>query len=207
MNPCLLCMNPISEVASWQSFFGLEKNKTLCADCSKRFIRADIKEEGMDERTALDAVHSLYEYDEAMRDWLHQYKFLQDVALADVFAKELRGAFKNTDVIVPIPMHVERARSRTFSHVETLLDAAKRPYKTFLAKTNAEVMGEKSKQQRLEMEKLFELVPGVKIEPITYRLVDDIYTTGTTLLQAATVLKAAGAARVEAVTLIRSMKK
>lgn len=203
MNPCLLCMKPISEVASWQSFFGIEKKKTLCADCSKRFVRADIKEEG----DVLDAVHSLYEYDAAMRDWLHQYKFLQDVVLAQVFAKDLRRAFLSTDTIVPIPMHAERARSRTFAHVETLLDGAKRPYVHLLTKTNTSVMGEKSRHERLNMEQLFELVPSAVVQPITYRLVDDIYTTGTTLRQAATVLKQAGAARVEAVTLIRSIQK
>ncbi|WP_318240742.1 ComF family protein [Sporosarcina gallistercoris] len=203
MNPCLLCMKPIKEIASWQSFFGLEKKKTLCEDCSKRFVRADIKEEG----DVLDSVHSLYEYDDAMRDWLHQYKFLQDVALAQVFADELRRSFSNNETIVPIPMHPERARLRTFSHVETLLDEAKRPYIQLLEKTNTGVMGEKSKQERLEMENLFELVPGAVVHPITYRLVDDIYTTGTTLRHAATVLKQAGAARVEAVTLIRSIQK
>ncbi|MBD7909598.1 ComF family protein [Sporosarcina sp. Sa3CUA8] len=196
-------MKPIKEIASWQSFFGLEKKKTLCEDCSKRFVRADIKEEG----DVLDSVHSLYEYDDAMRDWLHQYKFLQDVALAQVFADELRRSFSNNETIVPIPMHPERARLRTFSHVETLLDEAKRPYIQLLEKTNTGVMGEKSKQERLEMENLFELVPGAVVHPITYRLVDDIYTTGTTLRHAATVLKQAGAARVEAVTLIRSIQK
>ena len=203
MIPCLLCMKPIQDIASWQSFFNLEKTKKLCLDCSKRFVRADIKEEG----TVLDAVHSLYVYDDAMRDWLHQYKFLQDVALAQVFATDIRNAFKKDDVIVPIPMHAERAKLRTFSHVETLLDEAKRPYHQLLEKTNTSVMGEKSKQERLNMENVFQLAQGVTIEPITYRLVDDIYTTGTTLRQAATLLKEAGAARVEAVTLIKSIPK
>ena len=203
MNPCLLCMKSIQEIPSWHSFFNLEKNQSLCIDCSKRFIRADIKEEG----TVLDEVHSLYEYDEAMRDWLHQYKFLQDIALAQVFATDIRKAFGKEDVIVPIPMHAERAKLRTFSHVETLLEVAKKPYRQLLEKTNTSVMGEKSKQERLAMDNLFQLKPEAKIEPITYRLVDDIYTTGTTLRQAAALLKQAGAARVEAVTLIRSISK
>ena len=65
-------------------------------------------------------------------------------------------------------------------------------------------MGEKSKQQRLAMEPLFTIKPETTIQPGTYILVDDIYTTGTTLRHAATVLKEAGATRVEAVTLIRA---
>ncbi len=54
------------------------------------------------------------------------------------------------------------------------------------------------------MEPLFTIKPGTTIQPGTYILVDDIYTTGTTLRHAATVLKEAGATRVEAVTLIRA---
>ena len=48
------------------------------------------------------------------------------------------------------------------------------------------------------------LKPETTIQPGTYILVDDIYTTGTTLRHAATVLKEAGATRVEAVTFIRA---
>ncbi|GKV69397.1 amidophosphoribosyltransferase [Sporosarcina sp. NCCP-2716] len=201
-DPCLICMKPINDGLTWQGLLNLEKKKTLCADCSKRFVRADIIEEG----PVLDRVHSLYAYDDAMRDWLHQYKFLQDVALADVFADELKKALGGKDIIVPIPMHPERAVERTFSHVETLLDRAKRPYRQLLEKTTVSVMGEKSRQERLQMEPLFRLADTATIEPVTYLLVDDIYTTGTTLRQAAELLKEAGAERVEAVTLIRSIQ-
>ncbi|WJY26134.1 ComF family protein [Sporosarcina trichiuri] len=200
---CLLCMKPIGSDLSWQAFLRIEKNRALCDSCSNRFVRADIIEEG----TVLDRVHSLYAYDEPMRDWLHQYKFLQDVALADVFADELNKALTGRDIIVPIPMHPERVMERTFAHVDTLLDRAKRPYRQLLEKRTLAVMGEKNRQERLAMGPLFRLKPGAVIEPVTYRLVDDIYTTGTTLRQAAQLLKDAGAARVEAVTLIRSVQK
>lgn len=65
-------------------------------------------------------------------------------------------------------------------------------------------MGEKSKAQRLAMKPLFAIKEGTTIQPTTYILVDDIYTTGTTLRHAATILKKAGAERVEALTLIRA---
>lgn len=65
-------------------------------------------------------------------------------------------------------------------------------------------MGEKSKAERLAMAPLFTLKPETTVQPGTYIVIDDIYTTGTTLRHAATVLKEAGAARVEAVTLIRA---
>ena len=54
------------------------------------------------------------------------------------------------------------------------------------------------------MRPLFAIKQGIVIQNTTYILIDDIYTTGTTLRHAATVLREAGAERVEAVTLIRA---
>ena len=152
----------------------------------------------------MDQVTSLYTYNEAMREYLHQFKFLQDVALASVFANELRTLLKGNATIVPIPMHPEKRIQRTFAHVDELLKSARIPFTHLLEKTGTEAMGEKSRAQRLAMEPLFTVKPGTAIQPGTYILVDDIYTTGTTLRHAATVLKEAGATRVEAVTLIRA---
>ncbi|AMQ07547.1 ComF family protein [Sporosarcina psychrophila] len=200
MNSCLLCETPIAEKPSWKALLALEKLTEICQDCSKKFQRADIKEE----EPFLDQITSLYTYNEAMREYLHQYKFLQDVALASVFANELRTLLKGKATIVPIPMHPEKRMQRTFAHVDELLKSARIPFSHLLEKTGTEAMGEKSKAQRLAMEPLFKLKQGTAIQPGTYILVDDIYTTGTTLRHAATVLKEAGATRVDAVTLIRA---
>lgn len=200
MNSCLLCETPIASNPSWKALIGLDKQVNICQDCSKKFQPADIKEEG----TTLDQITSLYTYNEAMREYLHQFKFLQDVALASVFANELRTYLTGNATIVPIPMHPEKRIARTFAHVDELLKSARVPFTHLLEKTGTEAMGEKTKEQRLAMEPLFNIKPKTIIQPGTYILVDDIYTTGTTLRHAATILKEAGATRVEVVTLIRA---
>ena len=156
------------------------------------------------EDTTLDGLTSLYTYNEAMRDYLHQFKFLQDVALAGVFGNELRTVLKSKVNVIPIPMHPKNKIARTFAHVEELLKSACISYDDVLEKVDEESMGEKSKQERLAMSPLFKLKPNVTIRPEIYILVDDIYTTGTTLRHAADLLKEAGATKVEAVTLIRA---
>jgi competence protein ComFC len=200
LNECLLCETPIAATPSWKALLALEKQTEICQDCSKKFQRADIKEED----PLLDQITSLYTYNEAMREYLHQFKFLQDVALSSVFANELRTHLKGDAIIVPIPMHPEKRIQRTFAHVDELLKSARIPFTHILEKTGTEAMGEKSKAERLEIKPLFTLKPGTTIHPGTYIVIDDIYTTGTTLRHAATVLKLAGATRVEAVTLIRA---
>jgi len=200
MNECLLCEKKMESTPSWKALLGLDKQTIICVDCSKRFKQADIIEED----TTLDRITSLYTYNEAMRDYLHQYKFLQDVALAGVFSNELRATLKKEANIVPIPMHPAKRVERTFAHIEQLLISARIPYSDILEKTNAESMGKKTREQRLAMPPLFKLKPNTIIKQETHILIDDIYTTGTTLRHAAILLKEAGATRVEAITLIRA---
>lgn len=198
MNECLLCEQSIAATLSWQALLGLDKQANICQDCSKKFQRAD----NINRCDNVDQLTSLYTYNEAMSDYLHQFKFLQDVQLACVFAGELREHLTGNGTIIPIPMHPEKVVQRTFAHVDELLKSARVPYKHLLEKTGIEVMGEKTKTQRLAMQPLFIVKPEIVIQPKTYILVDDIYTTGTTIRHAATVLKQAGAKRIEVVTLI-----
>ncbi|CAM3280235.1 phosphoribosyltransferase family protein [Filibacter tadaridae] len=201
MNECLLCDSTIASTPTWKALLGLDDTTIICQDCSKKFVHAEIRN---DTDELLDQVTSLYSYNEAMRDYLHQFKFLQDIALAGIFAHELHAQLKGNAIICPIPMHPHKKIMRTFAPVDELLTSARIPFTHLLEKTGTESMGEKTKDQRLVMNPLFALKPGTMIQPTTYRLVDDIYTTGTTLRHAATVLKQAGAKRVEAVTLIRA---
>lgn len=198
---CLLCEQPKQSSPSWQSLIAVEKSTLICEDCSNQFKRVDIIEVGDN----IDSITSIFTYNEAMRDYLHQYKFLQDIALAGVFSNELKQALsKEKATIVPIPMHPKKKIERTFAHVDELLKAADVPFEDLLIKTNHEVMGEKTREQRLSMSRLFQMKPQEEIESTTYILVDDIYTTGTTLEHAALTLKEAGAKEVHAVTLIRA---
>ncbi|BAQ10164.1 predicted amidophosphoribosyltransferases [Bacillus sp. OxB-1] len=200
MSHCLLCEQAIATSPSWSGLLGIDHKKDICEDCSKSFQRADI----IDEDPLFDRITSIFTYNEAMREYLHQYKFLQDVALAGVFANELRAVLKGKATVVPIPMHPEKKIDRTFAHVDELLKRAGIPFVHLLEKNGTEAMGEKSKEERLAMRPLFAIKPDAPIGPGPYILVDDIFTTGTTLRHAATVLKEAGATQIEAVTLIRA---
>lgn len=205
MTECLLCNQPLLDTPSWKSVLSIEEPPLICAPCQQQFEKWDSKEVAHN----IDQLTSLYTYNEAMQTYLHQFKFLQDIALAAVFKNDLRkvvrkSAARSKAIIVPIPMHPERKIARTFAHVEELLKSADINYTDVLEKVHLESMGTKTKAERLNMGRLFQVNPNHIIQPETYILIDDIYTTGTTLSRAATVLKEAGATSVEAVTLIRA---
>ena len=104
-------------------------------------------------------------------------------------------------IVVPIPMHPQKLVKRTFSHIDELLIAAKIPYKHLLEKTTIDTQSKKSREERLNTQKLFRAIS--KIAPKNYVIFDDIYTTGTTIEHAKKALLEAGAKTVASVTLIR----
>lgn len=204
---CLICGSTFQSPPTWRKLILYELDASACSRCLSKFEKADVRIDFSDfidtpYEGAVDAVTALYTYNEAMKSYLHQYKFLQDVALARVFAEELRHLFQNREgVVVPIPMHPEKLVLRTFAQVDELLNSVGIPFQQLLAKTATSEQGKKSKKERLEADPLFEVIG--KVEELDYILFDDIYTTGTTIHHAAKVLKDAGARRVEAITLIK----
>ncbi|WP_409368002.1 ComF family protein [Lysinibacillus sp. 38-6] len=187
---CLLCAQPLHLVPSWKSLLFSHFPSCICDKCSAQFERSSMPT-------------ALYQYNDAMKTYLHQYKFLQDVALAKVFRQEIHAQLKHqTATIIPIPMHPQKQQERTFSHTEELLKAAKIPYTQLLEKTTTETQSSKNRAQRLQSAPLFRLLPDKQVERKDYLLFDDIETTGTTLRHAQQVLLEAGAQSVRTFTLI-----
>ncbi|QEY20507.1 MULTISPECIES: ComF family protein [unclassified Psychrobacillus] len=203
----MICGSIFSSPATWRRLFLYEIEIASCDRCYQKFERAEDSFDfsdfiGTAYEGAVDQVTSLYTYNDAMKNYLHQYKFLQDVALAGVFAREISELLVHKQgIVVPIPMHPEKLKERTFSQVEEFINEAEIPFQNLLVKTTRSVQGKKSKKERLEAGILFESITDV--QPVHYILFDDIYTTGATIHHAAKVLKDAGAKSVEAITLIK----
>ncbi|SFQ53370.1 competence protein ComFC [Psychrobacillus psychrotolerans] len=204
---CLICGTLYQPSATWSRLFIYELDSSTCKRC---FAKFEISKSTIDftdflgtpYEGAVDSVFCLYSYNEPMKEYLHQYKFLQDVALAKVFSGKLQQAFQRKEgIVVPIPMHPEKLKLRTFSQVDKLLNAAQVPFQQLLTKTTSDSQGKKTKKERLETTNLFEVIST--IEAANYILFDDIYTTGATIHHAAKILKDAGAKRVDAITLIK----
>lgn len=196
MKYCYLCTQPFHTPPTWRSLLTKTFPTVICDRCASKFERAPIEQ--------TDKHVSLYVYNDAMKNYLHQYKFLQDVALAQVFAQLIYEYLsKQQAIIVPIPLHPKKLIQRTFAQVDELLRAANIPFTHVLEKTSSETQSTKTLQQRLSTPQLFTLKQNMMIEPTTYVLVDDIRTTGTTLQHAEKVLKNSGAKEVYAFTLIK----
>ena len=199
---CLLCDAPLNEQVTWKSLLGNDYPKTICSECENEFesVTDRIDQSEVDSIEVL----SLYQYNDKMKDYLHRYKFMHDVVLAKVFRNQIRqNLYKRRKTIVPIPIHLDKLKDRTFAHIDELLKAADIQFHHYLEKITIESQAEKSREERINTSQLFELKPNVNVNNKEILLVDDIVTTGTTIGHAQKILMQNGAKSVKAFTLIR----
>jgi competence protein ComFC len=168
-----------------------------CYDC-KRWKKLEIGD-------ALTSNYSIYHYTTSIKELIAKWKYRGDYILGEIFRSDMKAAFhslqfKKDITIVPIPLSKERLQERAFNQAEML--ASFLPAQTVLAlkRTNGEKQSKKDRQARLNAPNPFIVMREMK-KPVL--LIDDIYTTGTTLRHAAYSLKQQGCPAVYSLTLIR----
>ena len=149
-----------------------------------------------------------------VRQILHRIKYERSPYLADdlvaaattdePFRRHLAGS-----VLVPVPLHAEKAWSRGYNQSARIADGLA----GLIPGCTAEALLEKHRptesQTRLDrtrrlrnVAKAFRLKPGQAVDPRRrYVIIDDVLTTGATLHACAAVLRAAGATSVDAAAL------
>lgn len=230
---CLYCGRVQFPRRSWLTMFCLEEEPSLCSDCKERFKRikgnccticgrplGKLPPEWIQTDTCLDCVCweedenwrkvltknvSLFVYNEGMKEWLARFKYRGDYLLARCFASELRAGIKRMapDRIIPIPLSKERLQERGFNQAKALVEEAGFAAQELLGRIHTEKQSKKSRTERIHLPEVFYMIRPISLSGETVLLVDDIYTTGSTLRHAAKVLKHHGAQTVLALTLAR----
>lgn len=177
-----------------------------CADCRRL-------------PASLERISAPYEYGGALADALLRLKWRGRDDLAGPLGALLAPIFLEKqgrcDVVVPVPLHRRRLRQRGYNQAALLAHAG-------LRKAGLRLPLRPSLLRRLRMDPpardlgpegrflrtvgAFAVPSGARREVAGKRvlLVDDVVTTGATALGCATALRAAGAASVEVVALLRA---
>ncbi|MEW8971148.1 MAG: ComF family protein [Mesobacillus sp.] len=230
---CLICHEEIEAIMSWNTLFGEEKAPKICEECKGNFspitgevceicgrpfavLGAEYRVEDLcfdckrweeDEHWSgsLDRNRSLYRYTDFAKDVIAKFKFRGDYVLAEAFAEDLVHALQDFqyDYIVPIPLSEERLYERGFNQAEALISKAGFVSTHLLSRVHTEKQSKKSRSERIHLQQVFELDTDMNLNSKTIVLIDDIYTTGSTLRHAAKILKDNGAAKVYSFTLAR----
>ena len=167
-----------------------------------------------------DRAVSFGEYKEGLRGLIYLLKY-EGVTpasglLGEMLAQAITGllhGYEGPPVLVPVPLHKNKRRSRGFNQAELIARAAAKrlPGKpelvcdALLRRRDTISQVGLSREERIEnMRDAFRVKNAVPIKGRSVILIDDVMTTGTTLSECAHVLKQAGAEKVWAATVARA---
>lgn len=166
-----------------------------CRDCKRR---KHYFEEG----------RAVWVYSKEMRSSIYRFKYDNKREYADFYTEELVRVYGNwikslqVDAIVPIPLHKKRKTCRGFNQAEVLacgigkkLNLPVMP-EVMVRTKNTVAQKELNDKERQENVKNAFKIPSNEVKLKKVLLVDDIYTTGSTIDAAAKALKSKGVEKV-----------
>ena len=200
---CLGCLGKLELLTPpWCMICGkkLLAEEELCPECR----------EGR--RHSFLQARALYQY-QSVAPSIYRFKYGGRREYADFFGEEMAvylGGFLHQirpDCLVPIPLHKKRQKRRGYNQAALLAKALGRhtgitvcPHFLKRVKNTAPLKNQNRKERQNNLKKAF-LVPENDVKLKTILIIDDIYTTGSTVDEAASALLQAGAGKVYVVTL------
>lgn len=172
---------------------------------------------------AFDAARSIWAMEGPAREALHALKYQERTIFASGLGAELANLLRNDDVlarfsphyIVPIPLHPWRRWRRGYNQSDLLA----RSLSTHLSVPSMDLLfrtrftrpqvGLTRDERAVNLRGVFqvnrELLPEHELLGARMLIVDDVFTTGSTIAECARVLKKAGCSEVAAVTVAREI--
>ncbi|MHA8110734.1 ComF family protein [Lactobacillaceae bacterium Melli_B4] len=192
-------MNAFEELMSTGGCLGCNKadvDVKLCSDCQEWTKRLDFPFTN----------RALYKYNAAMKAFMHRYKFVGDYRLRQVFAVKFSQSVREQNrVVVPIPLHPATLEQRAFNQTIGLLHVEVVEALATINEAKQVDQSSRTRDQRKAIVQPFRIVKKFKphIVDKDVLIVDDVYTTGTTIRLAAQTLIDAGVKSVKGLTLAR----
>lgn len=189
---CVTCGHP---------FYGEVDGERMCPHC-----------EGM--RPAYREGRTAVLFKGAARALVHELKYHRGLQVVEDIAEIFRRAERVRELVsdatlIPVPLHPRKKRERGYNQSELLAEALMRASggRARIAHLLRRVVDTVSqtafdrKTRRANLKNAFALTPGGLITPgHHYILVDDVFTTGSTLNSCAGVLRRAGCLNLDVVT-------
>lgn len=160
------------------------------------------------EKIYFDKGYSLLEYKDSVRNAVRQFKYKNMKSygkyfgdlMSDYAVSKINIKF---DYVTAVPLHRKRLKSRGYNQAEILakLVAIKlnTEYKKLIVRDiNTKPQNSLKKAERQKnIKNAFSLNKGISVKDKTILIIDDIFTTGSTINECSKVLKKNNAARVE----------
>ncbi|MFA5392529.1 MAG: ComF family protein [Candidatus Paceibacterota bacterium] len=194
----------------------------LCPICQKRLSGINQKHFSCQRKTHLAAlgVVSLYE-NPILKETIHYFKYKQIKSLVQPLSlltiKFLENSFyfsqlpKNNLLIIPLPLHLRKEKQRGFNQSKLIAKKVAEYFHLPLenqilfrtVNNPAQVTMKNANDRKLNIQGVFQVNNENNLKHKTIILIDDIYTTGATMEEAAKILKENGAKKVIGLVLAR----
>ncbi len=195
----------------------------LCPRCGRPFADSPdspdhLCGECIDSTFHFDTARSAVLHEGIIRTCIHQFKFGGQIEWAPSLVELLEMAYAGwglpqPGLIIPVPLHPKRLKERGFNQSGLLAGEFARKlrvpvsFDAVIRKNRTEPQTRLNRRERLKNVKgAFELTGAQRVRGRRILLIDDVFTTGTTLSECARVLKSkGGASEVHAVTVTRAL--
>ena len=228
---CKICgrpLDPLNRSLICESCWSKVKwlNPPYCSSCSKPFLPSKAFQkfpsflclECQKERPHFKKVFVPTLYEGVMKEAIHLLKYNKKInviqgikRIIKVYLDHNPSLFLHLDLVVPVPLHRRKFKERGFNQAELLAKIIAKHFNLKLVKGNlkriksTQTQAKLSKKERAEnIKKAFLVKDPDKFQGKSILLVDDVYTTGTTVKEIAKVLKRAKAKDVYVFTLARA---
>lgn len=127
---------------------------------------------------------AIYPYQETYQNLLYLYKGCGDIELAPCFLERIAFALRlrfRGYRIVYAPSHPSKVLERGFEHIPPMFECLKLPILHAFVKTQDIKQSDQSKSQRKKIGKYLKLADERGIKGQKILLVDDVFTTGSTM--------------------------
>ena len=189
-----------------------QKNGQWCPSCLEEIIRNDNLAYGANIRENISPIISIGKYDKGLKHLIHELKynnkFYSLAFFPALFAKlDEDWDFSSYDMFIPVPLYAAKLKKRGFNQVEKIflpwIKQHNFNYCDVLIRTkNTKSQFTLQAEERQEnLADAFALKDNINIKGCKCLLLDDIFTTGSTLNNCAITLKKHGAKSVSGLVL------
>lgn len=190
----------------------IKSNSYTCTNCTsilkyykeRRLLKSSLR--------FAEEIFSLYEYRGIIKKKIWQFKFRNQKYLSNFFAyllsKRLMELNFEFDIIIPVPINLARFMERGYNQSYLITKEMSKIMKKEVygdvlikLKNNKRQSELNEKDRQSNVLGVYKVKNECKIKGKIVLLVDDIYTTGSTINECAKMLKMAGAKKVIAITI------
>lgn len=223
---CELCSAllefPEERVICRSCWEGVRRSSSFCCICCGRYFESSIQSQlchGCLERRPPFSYHrSCGKYQGNLKDIILLYKYRRFQILGkDLAHFAYRSLDKEEEIwwevnaVLPVPLHPKRKKQRGFNQAQIIARELALLRGIELVEGRLVKVKNVPPQTFLEVEKreknvsgAFRVINGEKLKGKVVLLVDDVYTTGSTIRECSSVLKDAGVKEVRALTLAQA---